>query len=91
VELRERQPLARPASPAIVRLANRTGRATFAFARAAANLLQFFGLVSVKLALVLLRPGRLRLRAVVAHVERIGLHALPILGLLSFLIGVVLA
>jgi phospholipid/cholesterol/gamma-HCH transport system permease protein len=40
---------------------------------------------------VLLRPRRLRLRAVVAHVERIGLHALPILGLLSFLIGVVLA
>jgi phospholipid/cholesterol/gamma-HCH transport system permease protein len=91
VTLKERQPLARPASPSLVLLARRTGRATFAFARAAANLLEFFGLVSVKLALVLLRPGRLRLRAVVAHVERIGLHALPILGLLSFLIGVVLA
>ena len=91
VQLKERQPLARPAVPALVRLAHRTGRATFAFASAAANLLQFFGLVSVKLVLVLLRPRRLRLRAVVAHVERIGLHALPILGLLSFLIGVVLA
>jgi phospholipid/cholesterol/gamma-HCH transport system permease protein len=47
--------------------------------------------VTVTFAGVVLRPGRLRVRAVIAHVERIGLHALPILGLLSFLIGVVLA
>ena len=38
-------------------------------------------------------PGRrgLRLVSVLSHVERIGLDAMPIVGLLSFLIGVVLA
>ncbi len=39
----------------------------------------------------LANPSRLRLRAVLFHVGQTGLNALPILGLLSFLIGVVLA
>jgi phospholipid/cholesterol/gamma-HCH transport system permease protein len=91
VELAQRAPLARPAHSALARLAFRVGRATIGLGRIAADLLGFFGLVSVTLARTLLRPQRLRLTAILAHVERIGLHALPILGLLSFLIGVVLA
>ena len=91
VQLPERQPLARPAVPVVVQLAQRIGRATYTTLAAGRDLLGFFGLVTVTFAGVVLRPGRLRVRAVIAHVERIGLHALPILGLLSFLIGVVLA
>lgn len=91
VELAQRAPLARPAHSALARLAFRVGRATIGLGQVAANLLGFFGLVSVTLGRTLVRPQRLRLTAVFAHVERIGLHALPILGLLSFLIGVVLA
>ncbi len=91
VELAQRAPLARPGHSALARLAFRVGRATLGFGRIAADLLGFFGLVSVTIARTAMRPQRLRLAAIVAHVERIGLHALPILGLLSFLIGVVLA
>ncbi|MCG8354731.1 MAG: ABC transporter permease, partial [Kiloniellales bacterium] len=36
-------------------------------------------------------PRRLRLTALVSHMEQAGLNAMPIVGLLSFLIGVVLA
>jgi phospholipid/cholesterol/gamma-HCH transport system permease protein len=91
VKLAERQSLARPTRSALVVLALRTGRATFEFVDAARNLLSFFGQVMIVLARSLLQPRRLRLIALFAHIERIGLHALPIVGLLSFLIGVVLA
>ncbi len=91
VQLSERKPLARPAIPVLIQIAARVGAGTFSSLAAARDLLAFLGLVTTTLAGSFLRPGRLRFRAIVAHVERIGLHALPILGLLSFLIGVVLA
>ena len=47
---------------------------------------------SVVTMLRLLRhPGRLRLRATVRQMEQTGLNATPIVGLLSFLIGIVMA
>ncbi|MBL8699218.1 MAG: ABC transporter permease [Alphaproteobacteria bacterium] len=91
VAISERQSLRRRENSPLAALAIRTGRASFEFAHAAADLLAFFGLVLVTLGRSLLRPTRFRVTALFAHVERIGLHALPILGLLSFLIGVVLA
>jgi phospholipid/cholesterol/gamma-HCH transport system permease protein len=91
VQLAERKPLARAPVPVLVQLAIRVGKGTMSSLAAARDLLAFFGLVAATLAASARRPGRLRGRAIVAHVERIGLHALPIVGLLSFLIGVVLA
>ena len=38
-----------------------------------------------------MRPSRIRLTPFPAHLELVGLNALPIVGLISFLIGVVLA
>ncbi len=67
------------------------GKATIGFGREALNLIGFFGMVVVKLLGVLIRPRRLRLISVVHHMEHTGLNAMPIIGLLSFLIGVVLA
>jgi len=40
---------------------------------------------------VVLRPSRIRFVPLLVHIEHVGLNALPIVGLLSFLIGVVLA
>jgi phospholipid/cholesterol/gamma-HCH transport system permease protein len=37
------------------------------------------------------RPGRLRIVATLVQMEKVGLDAMPIVGLLSFLIGVVMA
>jgi phospholipid/cholesterol/gamma-HCH transport system permease protein len=51
----------------------------------------FLGLVMQTLAGSLRHPSRLRLTPLVFHMEKVGLNALPIVGLISFLIGVVLA
>jgi phospholipid/cholesterol/gamma-HCH transport system permease protein len=55
------------------------------------ELLGFFGLVVVTLTRTLRHPARLRSVSVVTQMKSTGVTALPILGLLSFLIGVVLA
>lgn len=67
------------------------GEAAIGAARAAVELVSFLGVMAITLTRVVLSPRRLRLTAVVVHLEQTGLNALPILGLLSFLIGVVLA
>jgi phospholipid/cholesterol/gamma-HCH transport system permease protein len=51
----------------------------------------FFGLVTVTFVDLVRRPRRLRLPALVAQMETVGVDAMPIVGLLSFLIGVVFA
>ncbi len=55
------------------------------------ELIGFFGLVAVTLTRTLRHPARLRTLSLVTQMDRTGVTALPILGLLSFLIGVVLA
>ncbi len=67
------------------------GRATLDALDEVVELLAFFGALAATLAATLLRPWRLRVTAFSAHVMRTGLDALPIVGLMAFLIGVVLA
>jgi phospholipid/cholesterol/gamma-HCH transport system permease protein len=67
------------------------GRNTIDLLLEGRNLLGFFGLVAITLTRTLRHPSRLRSVALVTQMERTGVTALPILGLLSFLIGVVLA
>jgi phospholipid/cholesterol/gamma-HCH transport system permease protein len=91
VDLSQRASLAAPYLPPLRALIVRIGRATFDIGRAARDLIDFLGVCVVALLRAALDPRRLRPIAIMAHIERIGLHALPIVGLLSFLIGVVLA
>ena len=72
-------------------MVERVGIGTFATLDVTKNLIAFLGLVTVAIARSISRPRRIRFTAVVANMERSGLNALPIVGLLSFLIGVVLA
>ena len=72
-------------------LAEHTGRATMDALREGADLLNFLGLATVTATRTALSPRRFRITAFVHHLEQVGLNALPIVGLLSFLIGVVLA
>lgn len=72
-------------------LLERSGRATVNGLATGRELLGFMGLVLVSLGRVALNPGRLRMIAVFAQIERIGVNALPIVGLLCFLVGIVLA
>jgi phospholipid/cholesterol/gamma-HCH transport system permease protein len=87
----ERKPLARPLIPPIRAMVERVGHATVEFVDRGYALVSFFGIVAIALLRTLRRPRQLRLIALLSHIERIGLDAMPIVGLLSFLIGVVLA
>jgi len=58
---------------------------------AIAQSLGFLGLVMARLGGTLIRPRRLRLTATVHHMQETGFNAVPIVALMGFLIGVVLA
>jgi phospholipid/cholesterol/gamma-HCH transport system permease protein len=55
------------------------------------ELLGFVGLMLATLAQVILRRKKLRSTATVFHMEQVGLDAVPIVALLSFLVGAVVA
>ncbi len=67
------------------------GWLTLFFLREARRFIAFIGRVTECTVRVALRPGRLRLTSMVHHMEEAGLRAIPIVGLLSFLIGMVMA
>jgi phospholipid/cholesterol/gamma-HCH transport system permease protein len=72
-------------------LLERLGRGVVTRGREFYELLAFTGECTLALLRTLRHPGRLRWRAVVADIGTAGVDALPIIGLLSFLIGVVIA
>ncbi|MBP2301403.1 ABC transporter permease [Azospirillum picis] len=84
------RPIEREHHP-VIDMVVRTGETTVTAGKELLNLVGFLGLVTVTFARLVVRPSRLRLTSVLFHIEQTGLNALPILGLLSFLIGVVLA
>ena len=84
-------PPAPPARSALTTLMERTGRSTYFVLDEALSLTNFLGHTMIVLIRSLLRPGRIRLTALINQMERTGLNAMPIVGLISFLIGVVLA
>jgi phospholipid/cholesterol/gamma-HCH transport system permease protein len=69
----------------------RLGEVTTIVLRRGYAMLGFGGLVFVTIARLLPQPRRLRLPAMFVQMEQTGLDAMPIVGLLSFLIGVVMA
>jgi phospholipid/cholesterol/gamma-HCH transport system permease protein len=69
----------------------RVGRATVWLGAEARDLVNFLGLTIIVLLRLLAKPWRIRGIALTSHLEQSGLNALPIVGLISFLTGVVLA
>lgn len=69
----------------------RIGRATVEVAQSTRELLSFLGLTVHRLGRSLLQPKRLRLTATVHYMEQTGLDAVPLLILLSTLVGAVVA
>ena len=84
-------PIENPMPHKLIEIANRVGKTSFEIANGARDLIGFFGLLLIKSVGVILRPTRLRFTSTVYHMEQVGLNAVPIVALLSFLIGVVLA
>ena len=83
--------IAPPSGSAVLNVIRHVGEGTYESYAEVRDLLGFLGLVVTALGRTLANPRRLRLTSLVHHIEQVGLNALPIVGLLSFLIGVVLA
>ncbi len=73
-----------------LRLLAETGAGAIALAEKVSLLLEFLGIVVVGFFYSIRHPSRIRWNAMTTQFEEIGLKALPIVGLLSFLIGLVL-
>lgn len=96
--LRERVMLASQGEPLpeetyrpLIAMVERTGRAAYTAWQEATDLLYFLGVTAVTVTRSLIKPGRIRLISVLSHIERVGFNSMPIVGLLSFLIGIVVA
>ncbi len=67
------------------------GKVAVDLARHYRDMLAFIGEVTLHLLPLLVRPWRIRWDSVIVEIEAAGVRAIPIVALLSFLIGVVLA
>lgn len=85
-----RQPRHRPPSGALA-MVERTGVAMDRVWHEATALLGFIGLTLETLARLALHPGRWRITSLLHHMEESGLDAVPIVTLLSFMVGAVIA
>jgi len=74
-----------------IALLERLGRGSHYAVREAVEMTAFLGLTVIAIGRVSGHPPRLRITSWINHLERVGVNALPIVGLLSFLVGVVIA
>ncbi|MGB3867678.1 MAG: ABC transporter permease [Xanthobacteraceae bacterium] len=77
-------------NPIVARVED-VGRATFGAGEAAAAFLQMLGAVCVALLGVVRSPRSLRLTSLVYQLHRVGWQAIPIILLITFLIGAIIA
>ena len=80
-----------PRGSPLLNVIRHVGAATADIAAETVELISFLGSIITAAAHVLVRPKRLRFTSLVHHMEEVGLNAIPIVALISFLIGVVLA
>ncbi len=84
-------PQKQPERSVLIQLLSRIGRAVDILWQDTLQILGFIGLILQTLFLRLLQPKRWRVTSVVAHIEQTGLDAAPIVALLTFLVGAVVA
>ena len=77
--------------PTFLRMVGEIGEWIAESGRTLVGLLGFFGATLVGIANVISHPKRFRLNAVVQRFDVVGVRALGIIGLMSFLIGIVIA
>jgi phospholipid/cholesterol/gamma-HCH transport system permease protein len=91
LELASQSPPALPPDVPEHGLLERTGRKTIEIGLNFFDLLSFVGEAAVALAAWLRHPARIRWRPILYNIRTAGFDALPIVGLLSFLLGTVIA
>jgi len=80
-----------PRPNAIAAITARVGKATIYICAEILESIAFLGLTVVTLVHALVRPKHLRVSAIFYHMEQAGLNAIPIIALIAFLIGLVIA
>jgi phospholipid/cholesterol/gamma-HCH transport system permease protein len=83
--------LAPPRPPVWERVPERMGSMASNAGRGFAGVVSFLGELLLALGSVIRHPSRFRGKALVRQLELVGVAALPIIGLMSFLIGIVIA
>jgi len=93
-QIAQRQPTEQPEEDTrsrLVRNLESLGQTVANGGREVVNLTGFFGLVLSRFGRSVRHPSRFRVTALVYHMQAVGLSAVPIVCLISFLIGIVLA
>ena len=92
-EVRRVKPVApvKPPGVTLTSLLDKLGRATAGVGQTALSLIDMMGAVLAAFFAVMIRPRRLRLTSVVHHFEQVCLRAVPIVALITFLIGCIIA
>jgi phospholipid/cholesterol/gamma-HCH transport system permease protein len=93
VVTRVEEPAAQPPvpQPAFLRILEQIGDAVVATFQTLLGLIGFLGAVMISSWVLIRHPSRFRVNAVVQRFEVVGVAALGIIGLMSFLIGIVIA
>ncbi len=78
-------------TPPLYRVLGQVGDATAIALRTLLGLVGFFGALMVSSGNIIRNPRRFRSNAVTQQFEVVGIHALGIVGLMSFLVGIVIA
>jgi phospholipid/cholesterol/gamma-HCH transport system permease protein len=78
-------------TPPLYRVLGQVGESALVAFRTLIGLIGFFGAVVLATWDVIRRPRRFRLNAVATQFEVVGINALGIIGLMSFLVGIVIA
>ncbi|RMF09488.1 MAG: MlaE family lipid ABC transporter permease subunit [Alphaproteobacteria bacterium] len=84
-------PISPPAEHSLICQIEDLGRGTVRAFQSLMDLVGYTGLVVAAFARVIANPRRMRWASLVHHLEHVGLKAMPIVGLMSLLIGVVIA
>ena len=81
----------RDAPPALIRVVSQAGEWTNNFLATMVGMLGFFGAMLIAFGNIIRHPRRFRFNAVVQRFDVVGVRALGIIGLMSFLVGIVIA
>jgi phospholipid/cholesterol/gamma-HCH transport system permease protein len=90
-QVNRRKPANRTAQSAILARLESVGRATFSAMEEVSVFLQMLGALGSAGFGVLRRPRSLRLKSLVYHLHQVGWKAIPIIALVTFLIGAIIA
>jgi phospholipid/cholesterol/gamma-HCH transport system permease protein len=90
-ESASKAPIAPERLPLFERVFTDTGQHVINFGRGVVRFIGFLGAVIIAFGAIVRHPRRFPYRALVRQFELVGVSALPIIGLMSFLIGIVVA